>query len=84
MFFKAKPHKARLTTWRHICLHLFRHLARKLLAGRQPACVTFIQSDEKFASASAPPALCGFALKQLFYALVRVSPFCKRNADCIF
>ncbi|MBQ8922210.1 MAG: DUF87 domain-containing protein, partial [Oscillospiraceae bacterium] len=45
--FKATPHKARLTAWRHICLQLFRHLARKLLAGRQPSGVVFIQSDER-------------------------------------
>jgi len=37
---KATPHKARLTTgarlaaWQRIYLHIFRHLARKLLAGR--------------------------------------------------
>ena len=58
---KATPHKARLTAWRHICLHLFRHLARKFLAGRQPSGVIFIQSDEKSDCASAPPALCGVA-----------------------
>ena len=28
-------------------MHIFRHLARKLLAGRQPSGVVFIQSDEK-------------------------------------
>jgi len=39
--------KSRLTAWHAICLHLFRHLARKLLAGRQPSGVVFIQSDEK-------------------------------------
>jgi len=37
---KATSHKARLTTgarlaaWQRIYLHIFRHLARKLLAGR--------------------------------------------------
>ena len=31
---KATPHKARLTAWQRIYLHIFRHLARKLLAGR--------------------------------------------------
>ena len=50
---EATPHKARLTAWRRICLHLFRHLAQKFLAGRQPS-----GSD----CASAPPALCGIAL----------------------
>ena len=59
--FKATPHKARLTAWRHICLHLFRHLAQKFLAGRQPSGVISIQSDEKSDCASAPPALCGVA-----------------------
>ena len=58
----ATPHKARLTAWRHICLHLFRHLAQKFLAGRQPSGVISIQSDEKSDCASAPPALCGVAL----------------------
>ncbi|MBR3628974.1 MAG: helix-turn-helix domain-containing protein, partial [Oscillospiraceae bacterium] len=57
--FKATPHKARLSSWRHICLHLFRHLAQKFLAGRQPSGVISIQSDEKSGYASAPPALCG-------------------------
>ena len=60
--FEATPHRARLTAWRRICLHLFRHLARKFLAGRQPSGVIFIQSDEKSDCASAPPALCGVAL----------------------
>ena len=32
-FTKATPHKARLTAWQRIYLHIFRHLARKLLAG---------------------------------------------------
>jgi predicted signal transduction protein with EAL and GGDEF domain len=59
---KATPHKARLTAWRRICLHLFRHLAQKFLAGRQPSGVISIQSDEKSDCASAPPALCGIAL----------------------
>ncbi|MBP8593927.1 MAG: hypothetical protein KBI35_05845 [Ruminococcus sp.] len=36
-YFKATPHKARLTAWQRIYLHNFRHLARKLLAGRQPS-----------------------------------------------
>ena len=61
IFIKATPHKARLTAWRHICLHLFRHLAQKFLAGRQPSGVISIQSDEKSGCASAPPALCGVA-----------------------
>jgi hypothetical protein len=59
---KATPHKARLTAWQRIYLHIFRHLARKLLAGRQPSGVIFIQSDEKSDCVSAPPALCGIAL----------------------
>ena len=60
--FMATPHKARLTAWRRICLHLFRHLAQKFLAGRQPSGVISIQSDEKSDCAPAPPALCGIAL----------------------
>ncbi|MBR3630944.1 MAG: hypothetical protein IKN55_10825, partial [Oscillospiraceae bacterium] len=52
---------------RHICLHLFRHLAQKFLAGRQPSGVISIQSDEKSDCASAPPALCGVAYTPLFY-----------------
>ena len=66
--FKATPHKARLTAWRRICLHLFRHLAQKFLAGRQPSGVISIQSDEKSDGSNlfdrkhtAPPALCGIA-----------------------
>ena len=49
--------KSRLTAWRAICLHISRHLARKLLAGRQPSGVIFIQSDEKSDCASCTPDL---------------------------
>jgi hypothetical protein len=65
----ATPHKARLTAWRHIYLHLFRHIARKFLAGRQPsgvvtsALLMWYNSDEKSDCVSAPPALCGIALE---------------------
>ena len=45
--FRESLIKSRLTAWHAICLHIFRHLARKLLAGRQPSGVVFIQSDEK-------------------------------------
>ena len=64
MILMATPHKARLTAWQRIYLHISRHLARKLLAGRQPSGVIFIQSDEKSDCVSAPPALCGIALFQ--------------------
>jgi hypothetical protein len=45
--FRESLIKSRLTAWHAIYLHIFRHLARKLLAGRQPSGVVFIQSDEK-------------------------------------
>jgi hypothetical protein len=48
-------------------LHLFRHLAQKFLAGRQPSGVISIQSDEKSDCASAPPALCGVAFIMQYY-----------------
>ena len=59
---KATPHKARLTAWRHIYLHIFRHLAQKFFAGRQPSGIISVQSDEKSDCVSVPPALCGIAL----------------------
>ncbi len=62
----------RRTAWRRICLHLFRHLAQKILAGRQPSGVISIQSDEKSDGSNifdrkhpAPPALCGIAISFL-------------------
>ena len=69
---KATPHKARLTAWQRIYLHIFRHLARKLLAGRQPSGVIFIQSDEKSDCVSAPPALCGIALRYVGADIIRL------------
>ena len=59
---KATPHKARLTAWQRIYLHIFRHLARKLLAGRQPSGVIFIQSDEKSDCVSCAPDLISASL----------------------
>ena len=59
---KATPHKERLTALHVICLHIFRHLARKLLDIRQYACVVFIQSAEKSDCASDAQSLCGVAL----------------------
>ena len=44
------------------CLHIFRHIAQKLLDGRQPACVVFVQSDEKSDGAICAQSLCGIAL----------------------
>ena len=61
--FKATLHKERLTALHVICLHIFRHIAQKLLAIRQYACVVFMQSDEKSDCASAAQSLCGIALK---------------------
>ncbi len=60
---KATPHKARLTALHVICLHIFRHLTQKSLDRRQPACVIFMQSDEKSDCASDAQSLCGVALK---------------------
>jgi hypothetical protein len=74
---KATPHKARLTAWQRIYLHIFRHLARKLLAGRQPSGVIFIQSDEKSDCVSAPPALCGIALILLPFVSLTALHLCK-------
>ena len=59
---KATPHKARLTALHVICLHIFRHITQKSLDRRQPACVIFMQSDEKSDCASAAQSLCGVAL----------------------
>ncbi len=61
-YVKATPHKTRLMAWRHIYLQIFRHLAQKFFAGRQPSGVISIQSDEKFDCASVPPSLCGVVL----------------------
>ena len=68
--------KSRLTAWRAICLHIFRHLARKLLAGRQPSGVVFIQSDEKSDCASCTPDLISDSLKTtiLFSTAPTISP----------
>jgi hypothetical protein len=59
---KATPHKARLTAWQRICLHIFRHLAQKFLDIRKYACEISIQSDEKSVGASSAQSLCGVAL----------------------
>ncbi|MBR6044016.1 MAG: hypothetical protein IKP47_00125, partial [Ruminococcus sp.] len=47
-----------------ICLHIFRHSTQILLAGRQPACVEFMHSDEKSDFVSDAQGLCGIALKK--------------------
>jgi len=44
-------------------LHIFRHSTQIFLAGRQPACVKFMHSDEKSDCASDAQGLCGIALK---------------------
>ena len=55
----ATPHKARLETLHEIYLHIFRHLAQKLLDIRQYARGIFIQSDEKSVCVSFAQSLCG-------------------------
>ena len=60
---KATPHKERLTALYASCLHIFRHLAQIFLDGRQPACVKFVQSDEKSDCEICAQSLCGVALK---------------------
>ncbi|MBO5320628.1 MAG: hypothetical protein J6B01_12640 [Ruminococcus sp.] len=60
--YKATPHKDRLAALYRICLRFSRHLAQKLLDRRQPACVVFIQSDEKIDCASPAQSLCGVAI----------------------
>ncbi|MBR6103208.1 MAG: hypothetical protein IKP95_12325, partial [Ruminococcus sp.] len=52
VLFKATPHNPRLTPLHAICLPAFRHITQILLAGRQPACVEFRQSDENLDFAS--------------------------------
>ena len=61
--------KSRLTAWHAIYLHIFRHLARKLLAGRQPSGVVFIQSDEKSDCASCAPDLISASLEKLEFVV---------------
>ncbi|MBR6103227.1 MAG: hypothetical protein IKP95_12430, partial [Ruminococcus sp.] len=43
---------------------LIRHITQILLAGRQPACVEFRQSDENLDFASDAQGSCGVALKE--------------------
>ena len=59
---KATPHNPRLTPLHAICLPAFRHITQILLAGRQPACVEFRQSDENLDFASDAQGSCGVAL----------------------
>ena len=63
-FFKTTPHNPRLTPLHVICLHFFRHSTQIFLAGRQPACVKFMHSDEKTDFTSDAQGLCGIALKK--------------------
>ena len=60
-FFKATPHKARLTALHAICVQIFRHIAQKSLAIRQYACGISGQSAEKSDNAPYAQALCGVA-----------------------
>lgn len=64
---KAIPYKARLVALHEICLHIFHHLAQKLLDIRQYACIAFRQSDEKSDGASFAQALCDIALTVIQY-----------------
>jgi len=57
--FKATPHNSR----RPACLFLFRQLAQKISARRQPYLNLFEQPDEKSYCAIRTPELCGIALK---------------------
>ena len=60
---KTTPHNPRLTPLHVICLHFFRHSTQIFLAGRQPACVKFMHSDEKTDFTSDAQGLCSIALK---------------------
>ena len=51
--FKATPHNYRPVGFVGVCVHIFRHIAQIVLDRRQPACVKFMQSDEKSDGASA-------------------------------
>ncbi|MBR6103003.1 MAG: hypothetical protein IKP95_11280, partial [Ruminococcus sp.] len=51
----------RLAPLHVICLHIFRHSTQIFLAGRQPAFVKFMHSDEKSDCASDAQGLCGIA-----------------------
>ena len=61
-YFKATPHNPRLKPLHVIYLHIIRHSTQILLAGRQPACVEFMHSDEKSDFVSDAQGLCGIAL----------------------
>ena len=63
---KATPHSPRLAPLHVICLHIFRHSTQIFLAGRQPACVKFMHSDEKSNCVSDAQGLCGVALYNFF------------------
>ncbi len=55
---EATPHNSR----RPACLFLFRQLAQKISARRQPYLNLFVQPDEKSYCAIRTPELCGIAL----------------------
>ena len=57
---KATPNNSR----RPACLFLFRQLAQKILARRQPCLNLFVQPDEKSYCAIRTPELCGIALTE--------------------
>ena len=51
-----------------ICLHIFRHFTQKSLDRRKPACMIFMQSDEKSDCASDAQSLCSIAFILLIAA----------------
>ncbi len=53
-YIKATPRKIRLTAWRHIYLHIFRHLAQKFLARMRKG---------KCECSESPPCLLGFSAR---------------------
>ena len=59
-----RQHRAKTICWilHASCLHIFRHIAQKLLDGRQPACIVFVQSYEKSDGAICAQSLCGIAI----------------------
>lgn len=62
LFFKAAPHKIRLTVLHVICLRVSHHFAQKILEMRQRYCAVSVQFDEKSDCASDAQFLCAAAL----------------------
>ena len=70
-YYKATPHNSR----RPACFFLFRQLAQKISARRQPYLDLFEQPDEKSCCAIRTPELCGIALN----SFINVYPFKKHR-----